>query len=94
MQAEIRNGDIVVDAALVGQLLKIVPAEVPALMRAGAITSVCERGIDEHDGKYRLSFFYGSRRARLSMDAEGRILQRSSIDFDAQNTRPRRSAAP
>ena len=88
MQAEIHDGDIVVDAALVGQLLKVAPADVPALMRANAITSICERGIDEHDGKYRLSFFYGSRRARLSMDAAGRILQRSSIDFGDQGARP------
>ena len=35
-QVEITNGDIVVDAVLLGELLNIQPAEVPALMKAGA----------------------------------------------------------
>ena len=45
MQVEIANGDIQVDAVLLGELLSIPPAEIPALMRAGAITSRCERGV-------------------------------------------------
>ena len=79
MQIEITGSDIVVDAVLVGELLRVPPAEVSELMRQNAITSVCERGIDTHQGQYRLSFFYGGRRARLSVDPSGHILQRSSI---------------
>ncbi|MBN9043972.1 MAG: hypothetical protein BGP05_00010 [Rhizobiales bacterium 62-47] len=79
MQIEITGSDIVVDAVLVGELLRVPPAEVSELMRQNAITSVCERGIDTHQGQYRLSFFYGGRRARLSVDTSGHILQRSSI---------------
>nr|WP_091582978.1 DUF6522 family protein [Mesorhizobium qingshengii] len=37
-----------------------------SLLRTQEITSLCERGIGEHEGEYRLSFFYGNRRARLS----------------------------
>ncbi len=81
MQVEIANGDIQVDAALLGELLGIPPAEIPALMRAHAITSRCERGVDAHDGQFRLSFFYKNRRARLVVNSAGRILQRSVIDF-------------
>ncbi len=81
MQVEIANGDIQVDAVLLGELLSIPPAEIPALMRAGAITSRCERGVDAHEGQFRLSFFYKSRRARLVVNSAGRILQRSMIDF-------------
>ena len=81
MQVEIANGDIQVDAVLLGELLGIPPAEIPALMRAGAITSRCERGVDTHQGQFRLSFFYKSRRARLVVNSAGRILQRSMIDF-------------
>lgn len=81
MQVEITNADIVVDAALLSELLAIPPADVQALMRKRAITSVCERGIDVHEGEYRLVFFYGNRRARLSVDSVGHILQRSIIDF-------------
>ena len=81
MQLEITEAEILVDAALLGELLDIVPAEVPGLMRRRAITSFCERGIGADDGTFRLSFFYRNRRARLSVDTTGRILRRSVVDF-------------
>ncbi len=81
MKVEIHGEEIVVDAQLLGELLDIPPAEVPALMRERSITSICERGVDAHVGQYRLSFFYRNRRARLSIDHYGHILNRSSIDF-------------
>ena len=84
MQVEIANGDILVDARLLGELLHIPPAEVPTLMRTCAITSVCERGVDAHQGEYRLSFFYQNCRARLSVDTAGHILRCSVIDFGQQ----------
>ena len=88
MQVEITNADIVVDAALLGELLAIPPADVQALMRKREITSVCERGIDAHEGEYRLVFFHGNRRARLSVDSVGHILQRSIIDFGERPLHP------
>lgn len=81
---EIENGDIVIDAGLIGGLLGIAAAEVPTLLRTHAITSICERGIDAHEGEYRLSFFYRNRRARLSVDGQGRVLRRSVVDFGEQ----------
>ena len=82
--------DIEIDAALVGDLFNVPPAEVLALLKARAITSVCERGIDEHQGEMRLSFFYGNRRARVSIDANGKVLRRSVIDF-GERPMPRRA---
>ena len=73
--------DIEINAALVGELFDVPPAEVLALLKAHAITSICERGIGEHQGEMRLSFFYGNRRARVSIDANGKVLRRSVIDF-------------
>jgi hypothetical protein len=70
-----------VDAELIEQLLNVSAARVPILMREGAITSICERGIDDHEGEFRLTFFYRNRRARLSTDLAGRVLRRSVIDF-------------
>lgn len=81
MKIEIDGSDMVVDAALIGEMLLVEPGRVPALLRSQEITSLCERGVDEHAGEYRLSFFYGSRRARLAVDAAGNILRRSAIDF-------------
>jgi hypothetical protein len=78
---EVNDDAFLVDAALIGELLHVSAASVPMLMREGQITSVCERGIDEHDGEFRLTFFYRNRRARLSTNLAGRILRRSVIDF-------------
>jgi hypothetical protein len=78
---EFRDDAFVVDAALVGELLQLPATRVQTLMRSGRITSACERGIDEHAGEFRLSFFYGNRRARVSTDLQGRVLQKSAVDF-------------
>ncbi|MGZ5899508.1 MAG: DUF6522 family protein [Reyranella sp.] len=37
--------------------------------------------MDDHEGKFRLTFFHRNRRARLSTDVTGRVLGRSVIDF-------------
>lgn len=79
---EFSDGAFVVDAALIGELLHLPVSEVPVLMRGGAVTSACERGADEHEGEFRLTFFYRNRRARLTTDSAGRLLRRSVIDFD------------
>lgn len=84
------NDDIEIDAALVGELFNVSPAEVLVLLKARAITSVCERGIDEHAGETRLNFFYGNRRARVSLDENGKVTRRSVIDF-GEHPMPRRS---
>ena len=81
MQIEIGTNGILVDAKLLADLLGLDPAAVHALMKAQKITSFCERGIDEHEGRYRLSFFYGNRRGRLNVDAAGNVIRRSMIDF-------------
>lgn len=81
MQVEIADGDIVIDAELLARLLDISAAAMPELMRRREITTICERGIDSDEGRYRLSFFYRNRRVRLSIDSAGNVLQHSTIDF-------------
>lgn len=81
MQVEISNGDFVIDARLLGRLLDLPVPELKELMRSGAVTSVCERGQEAHEGQYRLSFFYGNRRLRLTVDTAGQVLQHSTVDF-------------
>ena len=85
---EVSGDTFVVDATLIGELLRISAAQVPALMRDGEITSACERGLDEHEGEFRLTFFYRNIRARLGTDATGRIIRKTVIDFgDAEQVR-------
>ena len=80
-QVEITNGDIVVDAALLGELLDVAPADVQPLLQTKAITSICEKGMEDNAGEYRLSFFYRNCRLQLSVNESGHILRRSVIDF-------------
>jgi hypothetical protein len=82
------GGDFSVDAALIGELLDLAPSDVQALMRAGKITSRCERGEGDHAGRYRLTFFHACRRARLTVDAAGRIIRRSIIDYGGRPLPP------
>lgn len=90
------TGEITVDAALLGDLLDVAAEEVPALMRSHAITSLCERGTGVDEGRFRLSFFYRNRRARLHLDAAGCILRRGVIDFGEKRlpTQLRRAGDP
>lgn len=83
------NGAFEVDARLVGDGLGIDAALVPALMRKGAITSLCERGTEDDAGRYRLTFFYEGRRFRIVVDAEGKVLQRSLLDLGERARVPR-----
>lgn len=78
---ELGDNTFLVDAVLIGELLHIPASSVPSLMHEGQITGACERGIDEHEGEFRLTFFYRNRRARLSIDPAGHLLRRSAIDF-------------
>lgn len=81
MQVEFTGSGILVDAALIAPLLRVPPADVSVLLRQRVITSACERGIEEHQGQYQLSFFYRNRRARLRIDTSGRVLQRSTTQI-------------
>ncbi len=89
MRLEREEGIFTIDASLLSELLNIRSSDVQALMRRNEITSLCERGEGEHEGKFRLTFFYKGRRARLSVDGAGRIVRRSIIDF---GERPRPAA--
>jgi hypothetical protein len=81
MSVEIVNGDLLIDAKLLSELLAIPVEDVAPLMRDLAITSVCEKGTDIHSGEFRLTFFHSNRRARLRIDSTGHIIQRSVIDY-------------
>jgi Family of unknown function (DUF6522) len=74
-------GAVVVTAAVIGDGLGVEPSAVQALMRANSLTSLCEVGVDADAGHHRLTFFYRNRRLRLVVDAAGRIINRSTIDF-------------
>ena len=75
------DGALEVDAAVLARGLGVDASLVPSLLRAGQITSFCERGVDDDRGRFRLTFFHESKRLRLVLDELGRVLRQSTIDF-------------
>lgn len=69
----------VVDAEVVGTAFGLDPATVPERMRLREITSRCETGVDEDAGRWRLTFYYGGRALRLTVDAMGTIISRATF---------------
>ncbi len=70
-----------VPAAVIAYGFDLATQMVQSLMRIGELTSLCEKGENEDMGRYRLTFFYKSRRFQLVINSTGKILQRSMIDF-------------
>ena len=75
------EGDFEIDAAVVAEGFGLAPEAVPGLMRSGAITSRLYRGVDEDAGTWRMVFFHGNARLTVTVDATGRPLKRSVVDF-------------
>lgn len=76
---------IEIDATIIAEGMGLRPQDVLEHLRSGAITTRCEKGVDEDDGRYRLTFLSRSRRLQLIVDESGKLLQRGVIDF---GTRP------
>lgn len=71
------DGNIDLDAALIAADLGLDCLGVLEAMRVRRLTAVCERGVDEDAGRYRVTFYHGNARLRLLVDADGQIIERS-----------------
>lgn len=80
---------IEVDATVIAEGVGIQPQEVLEQLRSGDITTRCEKGMDEDEGRYRLTFLSQSRRLQLIVDGSGKILKRGVIDFGAHPLPPK-----
>ena len=78
---QLEDGVLQVDARIVAEGLRIDASLVQERMREGKITSLCERGVDDDDGRYRLMLFSESRLLRLVVDESGRVVERSAANF-------------
>ena len=77
-----------VPAETIAAGLKLEPADVQPLLKAGAIASSVEAGVDEDFGTFRLTFSTRHRRLRLIIDALGDVVARSVLDFGSQPLPP------
>ena len=82
---EQNESGFVVEADLLAQAFRLPAASVPALMRQGDITSRCETGVDGDAGTFRLTFFHAGRAFRVTVDAAGTILKRTSFDVPSRS---------
>jgi hypothetical protein len=85
-RVSVTEGGFVVDAELLGAAFGIEAASVPERLRTAEITSLCETGVEEDAGRWRLTFYRGGRALRVTVDARGTILSRST--FAAHPPRP------
>jgi hypothetical protein len=70
-----------VAAELIAQGLKLAPADIQPMLKAGIITTSSEAGVDEDFGTFRLTFSTKHRRLRLILDALGSVISQSALDF-------------
>lgn len=75
MKIEIKDGQPIVDAKDVADLLGLSVAEVQAKMRSREITTRFETGVDEDTGRIRLTFFHDTKKVRLTCSDDGRVLK-------------------
>lgn len=75
----IDDGMIEIDAEVIGEGLRIEPGLVQAQLRAGKITTLCERGVDDDAGTFRLSFFTENKRLRVIVDQAGEVILRTTL---------------
>ena len=84
-----RAGDgFVVDAAVLAAAFRVPAGEVRALMQEGRITSRCEAGAGADVGRWRLTFYHAGRVCRLTVDADGALLGRTTYPARARKEAP------
>jgi hypothetical protein len=81
-----------VDASLVAASFGMTPALLQLLMRQARITSRSERGVDQDEGRHRLTFFHGARRLRLVVDAAGVVIDRRIDRIASGGRAPKRAS--
>lgn len=79
IEFQLAEGAVNVDATAIAEGFALEPAQVINSLRSGELTALCEQGIAEDAGRYRLTFFHADNRLRFIVDRDGRILGRSTV---------------
>lgn len=72
-----RATPIEIDASVIGGGLGIEASQVQAKLEEGKISTLCERGIGEDEGRFRVTFYCGKRRFRILIDESGNFIEES-----------------
>lgn len=74
-----RNGEqFIVDAQVLATAFYLSLKETRVRMQNGQIVSLCEAGEGEDAGRWRLTFRHAGRALRLTVDAHGEVLNKST----------------
>jgi hypothetical protein len=76
---ELAEGAVKVDAAVIATDLGLTPEGVLNALRDRRLTAVCEQGLEQDSGRWRLTFYHADRRLRLVVDQAGQVLERSAV---------------
>ncbi|MGV8953715.1 MAG: DUF6522 family protein [Cypionkella sp.] len=68
-----------VDAGLIAKAFGLDTANLKEKMRAGTVTSRCEKGVGDDAGRFRLTFHYAFQVLQLTVDANGCVLAQTSF---------------
>ena len=74
----------VVQAELLGEAFGVEAEKIQKAMRAESITSRSEVGTGVDKGRWRLTFYYGGRACRFTVDGNGLVLSRSAFPIRAR----------
>jgi hypothetical protein len=85
---EFEHGSFSVPVEIVAAGLDIEVELVRPLMHQNKITSLCERGVGEDAGRFRLTFFHADQLFHLVVEGEGRIVQISTKERDPRGRPP------
>lgn len=66
--------EIEIDAAPIAAALGLEQADFLRLLEQRKIDRLCERGTGADAGLYRATYYYGSKRARVVVDRQGRFV--------------------
>lgn len=88
MKVSRQEDGFTLDAAIVAEGLGLDPGEVLPAMREGRLTSLCERGTGEDEGRNRLTFFHARRLFSVIVDDAGNVLERREATAKKKKARP------
>ncbi|WP_022705004.1 DUF6522 family protein [Pseudorhodobacter ferrugineus] len=77
---ELGENGFVVAAESIADAFGLAASAVQGLMQSNAITSRCEKGVGEDEGRWRLTFYYNNRAFRLTVDGASQIVGQARFD--------------
>jgi hypothetical protein len=87
---QLAQGTVSLDVADIAGDLGLESEQVLEQLRTGRLAALCEQGIGEDAGRFRLTFVHQTRRLWLIVDQAGRILQRSTVRRSVRHVLRRR----